>query len=112
MKPINHHVIVEQRPFDKKSKGGIAIPDNIIDGDAGYQNAQCEGILVAMASDAFDNYPVDQCPQIGDVVYFAKYDGTGKKYNNIPYRILLDEMIYCVSKKYIDYDEDLYAKEE
>lgn len=107
VKPTSHCLIVEEKIYEAKSKGGIAIPDHLVDQ---YQNAQNEGIIVAMAADCFDYCDESDRPKLGDVVYFGKYDGKGKKYNNIPFRTLHDTEIYSSSENYIDYNESLYAE--
>ncbi len=85
--PISHRLIVEERKFEEKLKSGILLPtETVISG----QYAQNEGIIIDMSIDAFDSVPQSQRPKLGQIVYFQKYAGIGKRYGDKNYRILVD----------------------
>lgn len=105
LKIIGNRILVEEKIFDKKTKGGIYLPENELDR---YQNMTTEGKIVAMGETAFEGLcPGTIAPRIHDIVYFQKYDGLGKRYNNKNYRILSDEEVFATSERYIEDDEDI-----
>jgi chaperonin GroES len=104
LKPIKHMIIVEERTFEEKTKGGILIPEN---NRTQYQNMSTEGIIVALGTTAFEYLPEECRPKIGDVVHFQKYDGIGKRYNEKNFRILADENVYAISDKYLETNEEI-----
>lgn len=105
LRPIGHRLLIEERIYEPKSKGGIIVASEKSQEE--YQCAQTEGKIIAMGSQVFDFLPEEERPSLGDIVYYQKYDGYGKKYANTNYRLLIDENVFAVSKNYIDYDEEL-----
>lgn len=100
-----HRLLVLEKIFEEKTKGGIVIPQDQV---KQFQNMSCEGRIIAMASDAFDFWPDDQKPKIGQVVYFKKYDGEGVEYNKNPYRIILDELINRWTDDFAETEDEIY----
>ena len=100
-----HRILVLEKIFESKTKGGIALPDDLV---KQYQTMSYEGRIVAMASDAFDFWPEDRRPKIGQVVYFKKYDGEGVEYNKKPYRIILDELINRWTDDFAETEDEIY----
>jgi co-chaperonin GroES (HSP10) len=101
---IGNRILIAEKEFDKKSKGGIYFPDDKVNE---YQNMSTEGKIVAMGANAFMDFDEKERPKVGDIVYYQKYDGIGKKYNDKNYRILIDECVFGVSDRYIEASEDL-----
>lgn len=99
-----HRILIEERVVEEKTNGGIILPSKNLEE---YQAAQCEGIIVAEGDDCFLDWGDDNKPNIGDVVYFNKYDGKGKTYGGKFYRILVDEMVDCKSAEYLDKWDEL-----
>src|SRR5574340_1230224 len=104
IRPINHRVLIEERKFEEKSKGGIYFAPNKV---AEYQAGECEGTIIALANDAFDYMPEDERPKVGDIVHFIKYEGYLREYDGRNYRIILDEMICAVADKYLNKEESI-----
>lgn len=108
IKPMSHRIIVAEKPASEKIKGIVMIQRTVEESQAG----RTEGKVLCMASDAFDYLDEKDRPKVGDVVHFIKYDGIGKEYNKINYRIVMDESVWGISKEYISKDEDLIDAEE
>lgn len=75
IRPTGFCVLVRPKQSDRKTKGGIYIPEQHLDRADG---AQVEGRLVAAGPLAwtFDHWPdADQPPQVGDWVIFKRYSG-------------------------------------
>ena len=104
LRPLNHKVLVEERSFADKTKGGILLPQDKVEQ---YQSAVCEGLIVDMAKDAFDYYTDDDRPKIGEIVHFPKFEGILRKYNNKNYRLIHDETIYAESNKYLEKEDEI-----
>jgi len=105
---LSHRVLLDEPAVEEKTKGGIALPSDCLNK---YQNMQTEGTIVDMAVDAFDFMPEEDKPKIGDVVYYQKYDGIGRKYGSKFYRILVDDMVFAKSDRIIEPEEELYHGE-
>lgn len=74
--PVEYNVLIIQEIVEERTAGGIWKPEKVQDTD---QAAQQRGRLVAASPLAFnyDNYPVDGVkPQVGDLIWFAKYSGS------------------------------------
>lgn len=104
LRPLNHKVLVKERLFEEKTKGGILIPEHKREQ---YQAAVCEGEIVALAKDAFDYYEMEQRPKVGEIIHFPKYEGILRKYNDINYRLVHDETIFAVADHYLETEEDI-----
>jgi co-chaperonin GroES (HSP10) len=97
-------VLVEERQFEEKTTGGIVLPGNTINEG---QKGEYSGIVLALSKKAFD-YEPEERPDIGDVVYFRKYEGYAFVLNGINYRFILDEIIYAKSKTYLNKEESIF----
>lgn len=76
LRPVEFKVVIEPKPVQEISKGGIILPDMTKDHE---KYAATEGRLVAVAPAAFSYINEDewhgQKPQVGDKVLYAKYAG-------------------------------------
>jgi len=64
--PLNKKVIVEPEAKERRTKGGIVIPDNA------NQKAPTKGRVISIAEDADIRLKLSP----GDIVLFSKYAGT------------------------------------
>lgn len=91
--PLEYKVLVKPNQVEEKSGGGIVYVDNSVKQE---QNAQVNGVLIAVGSMAFSDCDVK--PDVGAKVLFAKYAGI---YNleaddNEEYRLMNDKDISAV----------------
>ncbi len=92
---IGKCVLVEIEQVEKKTDGGIVLPDDFVDKE--IMSVSC-GKIINCGCLAFDHlYEKDRLKK-GDYVYFRKYSGIGRKIGNKEYRVILDEDIYAYSK--------------
>lgn len=103
-----HRVLIEEKVFTEKTRGGIIIPTTKLEQ---YQAMACEGKIVSMSDDAFTgdvfaSMPENKKPKIGQIVHFKKYDGEGYSFNEKPYRLILDELINFWTEDYFNDKED------
>lgn len=93
--PMEFNVVVRVDVVEKKTPGGIIIPDSKTDRD---EMAMDEGTLEAISPHAFSYAEwADQAPpQPGDRVLFAQYSGRIWERNGIKFRILKDKDIVAV----------------
>lgn len=93
LRPVEYRVVIEPHTVEKKTKGGLYMPDEVHERDS---YAQQRGTLVAKSKYAFAEWS-EGAPEIGDTVIFVKYAGPltdgldGKKY-----RILNDKDVLAV----------------
>ena len=79
LKPVEFFVVVELDPRERKTAGGIIIPDTLDERD---ELATQEGTLVACSPHAFtyaEGWPEGTIPQPGQRVLFKKYAGAPHK---------------------------------
>ena len=83
--PLLHRVLVKPVEVEIK-KGAIYIPDDVTMRD---EQAQIEGVVVALGPEVFSDKPNSVMPKPGDTVMFAKLAGffvkgvDGQKYRMI-----------------------------
>jgi co-chaperonin GroES (HSP10) len=79
-------VLVRQPKIERKSKGGIMLPDVTHDKES---KAQLTGVLVDAADDAW-HAPEMQGLALGDLIFFARYAGAGFEFEvrGMPYRVM------------------------
>jgi chaperonin GroES len=80
IQPTEYKVLIDPKPVEEKSRGGIIIPDMTKESE---KYAQIEGRIVAVSHLAFtyatpDEW-VDKKPKPGDAVLYAKYAGVRVK---------------------------------
>lgn len=91
IKPLNDRVLVLRVEEEKKTKGGIVIPDTV-------KEKPQEGKVVAVGSGKIDDegkrIPMDV--KKGDRVLFGKYAGTEIKLDGIEHLIMREDDILAV----------------
>lgn len=96
IQPSEFKVLVEPKPVESKSAGGIIIPDQTQDKE---KYATTEGRIVAVSPGAFIFMSEAEWdglkPKIGDVVVFAKYAGLHKKGRDGKDYIILNDKDIC-----------------
>lgn len=96
---IEYKVLVRPRKAEERTKGGIVLPEQIVEKD---QHAAMEGVIAGMSPFAFsyEEWPIHaKKPRLGDVVVFARYSGiTQKGSDGIEYRIMNDKDIVAVRR--------------
>lgn len=94
IQPIDFHVLVKLKPLEKKTDGGIIIPDTRHDRD---QQAVTEATLVRSGGNAFRDNGVawsGPVPEPGDKILVRKYAGESPTSDlDNPYRIMTDKEI-------------------
>ena len=96
---LEYKVLVKPRKAEEKTKGGIVLPEQVVEKD---QHAAMEGIIAGLSPFAFsyEEWPQGAPkPRIGDVVVFARYSGITQKGNDgVEYRIMNDKDIVAVRR--------------
>jgi chaperonin GroES len=97
LQPVEFNVLIAPEEVEERTKGGIILPGQTKETD---QLAATKGRLVAVSPLAFtyESWPEgSRRPEVGDVVWFAKYGGTlvtgedGKEY-----RLLKDKDVAAI----------------
>lgn len=95
--PIEYKVVVRPEKAIEKTKGGIVIPEVVVEKD---QHAAMQGTLIAVSPFAFsyEEWPKDaRKPQPGDRVMWARYSGIiHKGKDGTEYRVMNDKDIMAV----------------
>ena len=88
--PVEYRCVIRLDPVEKKSKGGILLPDDKVDRN---QMACVHGTLIAVGGNAFQDWR-DPRPAVGDRVAIMKYAGQYREADpDDPYRIVNDKDI-------------------
>ena len=85
IKPLSDRVIVKPLEMDKKTAGGLLLPDT--------KEKPQEGIIVNIGNGKKDE---PMTVKIGDHVLFSKYGGTEYKVDNETYLIMRESDIYAI----------------
>ncbi len=74
VRALGHHVLVKIEEPEKKSKGGIVIPDQVRDAD---KRGSEMGVVIDVGPTAWmaDGLGGKRWAEVGDKVWFAKYGG-------------------------------------
>jgi len=96
VKPVEYKVLVKPDSTEKKTAGGVYLPD---DTHEKHSLAQVKGTLIAMGGSAFKDFVEGDraALQPGARVYFAKYEGVmivGA--DGVDYRLCNDKSIGAV----------------
>lgn len=89
-------VFVATQPVDEQTKGGIFLPNSVVDKDI---MVQTRGRIVSVGPVAFDfaDFPPDTAPKPGDAVTFARLAGTRFKGNDgLEYRAITDRDVFGI----------------
>lgn len=99
IEPIEYKVVVRPAKAIEKTKGGIVLPEVVVERD---QHAAMEGTIAAISPLAFtyEEWPKSaRKPEIGDTVVFARYSGiTLRGKDGDDYRIMNDKDIVAVRR--------------
>ena len=85
IKPLSDRVIIKPLEMDKKTAGGLLLPDT--------KEKPQEGIIVNIGNGKKDE---PMTVKIGDHVLFSKYGGTEYKVDNETYLIMRESDIYVI----------------
>lgn len=96
IRPSEFKCVIELKPVEEKSKGGIIIPEMTKDKE---KYASTEGRIVAVAPGAFSYLSEEewegQKPRVGDLVVFAKYGGLHKAGRDGKDYVILNDKDIC-----------------
>lgn len=99
IEPIEFKVLVEPHKVQERTKGGIVLPEVVLEKD---QHASMEGIIAAVSPLAFtyEEWPKGYAkPVAGDTVIFARYSGITVKGNDgVEYRLMNDKDVVAVRR--------------
>lgn len=96
LEPEGYKVIVKPEKIEKKTKGGIILPDQTRDME---QRGGIRGEIIAIGPNAEVKFNVDGEPrwaEVGDKVIFARYGGFIIEDNDEEFRILNDSDIIAL----------------
>lgn len=71
MQPVEYKILIAPEAIEEVSAGGIVLAGKTTAREA---MAQVKGTLVAVGGNAFEDWK-GAIPQVGDVIWFAKYAG-------------------------------------
>ncbi len=91
IRPLHDRVIVKRLEEERKSAGGIVIPDN-----AAEKPDQGEVIAVGPGKKTEDGKVLPVDVKVGDRVLFGKYSGTSVKIEGTEYLVMREEDIMGV----------------
>jgi chaperonin GroES len=91
IRPLHDRVIVRRLEEERKSAGGIVIPDNVAE-----KPDQGEVIAVGPGKKADDGKLLPMDVKVGDRVLFGKYSGTTVKIEGTEYLVMREEDIMGV----------------
>ncbi len=98
LNPKEFKVIVQPKPVEAKTAGGIIIPEQTQDKE---KYATTEGRIIAMSPGAFIFMSKDEWrgeePKVGDLVVFAKYAGLHKQGRDGKDYIILNDKDICAT---------------
>lgn len=91
LKPLHDRVLVKRVESDKKTKGGLFIPD-------AHQDKPQEAEIVAVGPGRRDDSGklIEPCVKKGDRVLLGKYSGSEVKVEGEEYVIVREDEILCV----------------
>lgn len=94
IKPVEYKVLIKPEAVEKKSAGGIYIPEQVQDKE---KYAKERGIIIAVSPNAFTDPDWIDKPEIGDKVIYDRYAGALVKGNDgEDYRLINDKEIGAV----------------
>jgi chaperonin GroES len=91
IRPLHDRVIVRRLEEERKSAGGIVIPDN-----AAEKPDQGEVIAVGPGKKTEDGKVLPVDVKVGDRILFGKYSGTSVKIEGTEYLVMREEDIMGV----------------
>jgi chaperonin GroES len=91
LRPLHDRVIVKRLEEEKKSAGGIIIPDN-----AAEKPVRGEVIAVGPGKKSDDGKTIAMDVKAGDTVLFGKYSGSEVKVDGNDYLVMREDDIMAV----------------
>lgn len=91
LRPLHDRVIVKRLEEEKKSAGGILIPDS-----AAEKPMKGEVIAVGPGKRGEDGKPMPLDVKAGDQVLFGKYSGTEVKVDGVDYLVMREDDLMAV----------------
>lgn len=92
IRPVEYKVLILPETVEEKTAGGIILAATTKEKD---QMAQVRGVLVAVGGDAFEDWNIK--PEVGQKVYFCKYQGTiVTGADGVEYRLTNDKDICAI----------------
>lgn len=96
LNPLEYKIIVRPRKAEEKTKGGIHLPEIVVEKD---QHASMEGEVIAVSPIAFNYDPAAPKASVGETVVFARYSGVNVKGNDgVDYRVMNDKDVLLVRR--------------
>ena len=91
LRPLSDRILVERIEEDKKTKGGIIIPDTA-------KEKPAQGKIIATGNGRLgeDGKLLPMDVKVGDTVLFSKYGGTEVKIDGIDYLIMRQDDVLGV----------------
>ncbi len=94
LRPLHDRVIVKRLEEEKKSAGGIIIPDN-----AAEKPVKGEVIAVGAGKKADDGKTIAMDVKVGDTILFGKYSGSEVKVDGQDLLVMREDDIMAVFTK-------------
>ena len=91
IRPLNDRILVLREEDDRKSLGGIIIPDT-----AKEKPQRGKVVAVGPGKIGEDGKRIPNDVNVGDQVLFGKYAGTEIKFNNIDHVFMRGDDILCI----------------
>jgi len=91
LRPLHDRVIVKRLEEEKKSAGGIIIPDNVAE-----KPVRGEVIAVGPGKKSDDGKTIAMDVKAGDTVLFGKYSGSEVKVDGQDYLVMREDDILAV----------------
>lgn len=95
IQPVGHRVLVKPMPTERKTAGGIVIPDQTAERN---QRDQVKGTVVTIGATAWKGFDDGEpWAKVGDLVMFSRYGGKiVYDDDGTEYRVLNDEDIVAL----------------
>lgn len=94
LRPLHDRVIVKRVEEEKKSAGGIIIPDN-----AAEKPVKGEVVAVGPGKKADDGKTIAMDVKVGDIILFGKYSGSEVKVDGEDLLVMREDDIMAVFTK-------------
>ena len=95
IKPAGHRLLVKVLPIERKTPGGLVLPDSVTEKN---QRDQAKGTVVDIGRNAWKAFDDGQpwC-EVGDLILFSRYGGKIVfDDDGSEYRVLVDEDVVAV----------------
>jgi len=93
IKPLLDKVVIEQLPAEKKTKGGIVLPNSA------QEKPKLAKVVAVGPGGVVDGKEVEMQLSVGDVVLYSQYAGNELSLDNKNYKILKQADILAIIKE-------------